>query len=103
MTTDYDDDWPHPDRSSYRIGSDAGQETAMEVAQQAAAAGAAAIEVHARSVVQGYVGGPDWSVVARVKQAVQIPVFGSGGVRQAADALRFWRDSGADAVGIGRG
>jgi nifR3 family TIM-barrel protein len=86
-----------------RSGPDAATETAVEVARRAEDAGAAAVDVHARSVAQAYAGGPDWSVVARVKQAVRIPVLGSGGVRQAADALRFLRDSGADSVAVGRG
>jgi tRNA-dihydrouridine synthase B len=54
-------------------------------------------------VAQAYVGGPDWSVVERVKKAVRMVVSGSGGVREPADAVRFLRASGADAVGIGRG
>jgi tRNA-dihydrouridine synthase B len=86
-----------------RSGPDAERETAVEVARQAAGAGAAGIEIHARSVAQAYAGGPDWAVVARVKQAVPIFVAGSGGVREPADAVRFLRGSGADAVSIGRG
>src|SRR5439155_4226804 len=86
-----------------RSGPDAANETAVEIARRAEQAGAAAVDVHARSVAQAYVGGPDWSVVARVKQAVRIPVLGSGGVREAADALRFLHASGADGVAIGRG
>jgi tRNA-dihydrouridine synthase B len=86
-----------------RTGPDAGRETAVEVARRAEQAGAAGVEVHARSVAQAYVGGPDWAVVARVKQAVGIFVAGSGGVREAGDAVRFLRESGADGVGIGRG
>lgn len=86
-----------------RSGPDGAHETAVEVARAAEAAGAAAVDVHARSVAQAYVGGPDWSVVARVKQAVRIPVLGSGGVRQAADALAFLKQTGADGVAIGRG
>ena len=69
-----------------RSGPDAARETAVEVARRAEDAGAAAVSVHARSVAQGYAGGPDWGVIARVRQAVRIPVIGSGGVRQAADA-----------------
>jgi tRNA-dihydrouridine synthase B len=86
-----------------RSGPDAEHETAMEIARRAEEAGAAAVDVHARSVAQAYVGGPDWSVVARVKQAVDIPVLGSGGIREPADALRFLRETEADAVAIGRG
>ena len=86
-----------------RSGPDEQHETAVEVARRAEAAGASAVSVHARSVAQGYVGGPDWGVVARVKRAVGIPVIGSGGIRTAADAIGFLRQSGADAVAIGRG
>ncbi len=86
-----------------RSGPDGEHETAPEVARLAESAGAAAVDVHARSVAQSYVGGPDWSVVARVKQAVRIPVFGSGGVREAIDAIRFLKETGADGVAIGRG
>jgi tRNA-dihydrouridine synthase B len=86
-----------------RSGPDGQQETAVEVGQRAEAAGAAAVDVHARSVAQAYVGGPDWNVVARVKQAVAIPVLGSGGVREPADAARCLQETGADAVAIGRG
>lgn len=86
-----------------RSGPSADEETAVEIARRAEQAGAAAVDVHARSVAQSYVGGPDWSVVARVKQAVRIPVLGSGGVREAADAMRFLAETGADGVAIGRG
>jgi tRNA-dihydrouridine synthase B len=73
------------------------------IARAAEAAGAAAVDVHARSVAQAYVGDPDWRVVHRVKQTVGIPVWGSGGIRRPADALRFLDETGADAVAIGRG
>lgn len=86
-----------------RTGPSAERETAVEVARQAEQAGAAAVEVHARSVAQAYVGGPDWLVVERVKRAVAIPVLGSGGIREPIDAIRYLKSSGADAISIGRG
>lgn len=86
-----------------RTGPDAQRETAVKVAILAEQAGVAAVDVHARSVAQSYVGGPDWSVVARVKQAVKIPVLGSGGVREPIDAVRFLSETGADGVAVGRG
>jgi tRNA-dihydrouridine synthase B len=86
-----------------RSGPDAEHETAVEIAQRVAGVGAAAVDVHARSVAQAYVGGPDWTVVERVKRAVTIPVLGSGGIREPADAIRFLRETGADGVAIGRG
>lgn len=86
-----------------RTGPDAERMTAVEVARRAEAAGAAAVEVHARHVAQSYAGEPDWSVVGSVKRSVGIPVFGAGGIREAVDAVRYLRESGADGVGIGRG
>jgi tRNA-dihydrouridine synthase B len=86
-----------------RSGPDAENETAVEIARRAEEAGAAGVCVHGRSVAQGYVGGPDWDVIARVKQAVGIPVIGSGGIREAADVVRLLRHTGADAVGVARG
>lgn len=86
-----------------RSGPDAGQETAVEVSQRAEDAGAAAVSVHARSVEQAYVGGPDWSVLARVKRATCLPVIGGGGIREADDAVRVLTQTGIDAVSIGRG
>ena len=86
-----------------RTGPDGEHETAVEVARLAELVGVAAVDVHARSVAQSYVGGPDWSVVTRVKQAVKIPVLGSGGVREAIDAVHFLNETGADGVAIGRG
>jgi nifR3 family TIM-barrel protein len=92
-----------PTTLKIRSGPSGFRETAIEVAQRAEAAGAAAVDVHARSVAQAYIGGPDWTVVRRVKRAVRITVLGSGGVRQAEDALRFLGETGADGVAIGRG
>jgi tRNA-dihydrouridine synthase B len=86
-----------------RSGPDGEHETASQIAKLAERAGAGAVDVHARSVAQSYVGGPDWTVVSRVKQSVKIPVLGSGGIREAHDAVRFLKETGADGVAIGRG
>jgi tRNA-dihydrouridine synthase B len=86
-----------------RTGPDESHETCVEVARAAEQGGAAAVDLHARSVRQAYVGEADWSAVARLKQAVSIPVLGSGSVRSPADAIRFLRETGADGVAIGRG
>jgi len=86
-----------------RTGPDEVHQTAVEVARLAEQAGAAAVHLHARSVVQGYRGDAEWDAIARLKQAVELPVVASGGIRCAADAVRLLRQTGADAVGIGRG
>ena len=85
-----------------RTGPDAEHETALEVSRRAEDAGAAAVELHARSVAQAYVGGPDWTAVGRLKRALRIPVIGGGGIREAADVPRFLKETGADAAAIAR-
>ena len=42
-------------------------------------------------------------MIARVKQAVSVPVLGSGGIREPGDVVRFLKETGADGVAIGRG
>ena len=46
---------------------------------------------------------PGLGIDRQRQAAVQIPVIGSGGIRTAADAVHFLRESGADAVAIARG
>jgi tRNA-dihydrouridine synthase len=49
-----------------------------------------------------YQGKADWGAIARVKQAVSIPVVANGDVRSLAEASEILVQSGADAVMIGR-
>jgi tRNA-dihydrouridine synthase B len=85
-----------------RAGWDARSINAPEMAKRLEGAGAAAVALHARTRAQGYSGRADWGLIARVKQAVQIPVIGNGDVRSADDCARLMRESGCDAVMIGR-
>lgn len=86
-----------------RSGPDDDTLNAPEVARRAAAAGAAAVTVHARSVARAYAGPAEWAILSEVKRAVPIPVLGSGGIRTPADAVRLIRETGCDAAAIGRG
>ena len=85
-----------------RIGWDPGSIVILEVVRQAQAAGAQAIAIHARTVVQGYQGKADWSWIARAKEIASIPVLGNGDVFCYQDALAMHRQTGCDAVMIGR-
>lgn len=87
----------------FRAGWDEESLNFLDTARLAEACGVAALALHPRTREQGYKGQADWSRVAAVKQAVSIPVIGSGDVSDAADALRRLHDSGADGVMIGRG
>ena len=76
---------------------------AMEMAEIAERSGASAVIVHGRTADQGFSGHADWQIIAAVKNAVKIPVIGNGDIWQAADALNMIKETGCDAVLIGRG
>lgn len=87
----------------FRRGWAVGEETAVEFARMAQRAGASAVTVHGRYAQQFYHGQADWGVIARVRQAVDIPVVGNGDVRTGEDAVRMRAETGCDAVMVGRG
>ena len=64
--------------------------------------GADAICVHPRTRAMYYSGNADWSIIAKVKNSVSIPVIGNGDIKTAADALRMIDRTGCDALMIGR-
>jgi nifR3 family TIM-barrel protein len=86
-----------------RAGWDEGSRNAVEVARMAEGEGVAAIAVHGRTRQQLYTGEADWELVARVKQAVRVPVIGSGDVTSAPQALARLTETGVDGIMVGRG
>lgn len=85
-----------------RKGWDADHITAVECAKACAQAGAAAIAVHARTRAEMYTPGIDLSIIAAVKQAVNVPVLGNGDIHTPEDALEMVRQTGCDGVMIAR-
>jgi tRNA-dihydrouridine synthase B len=86
-----------------RAGWDEESLNCVEVGLAAESAGAAAVAIHGRTRAQGYAGSARWELIRKVKEAVKIPVLGSGDVWSAADALRMARETGCDAVLVARG
>jgi len=66
-------------------------------------AGAAAVAVHGRTAAQSYSGYSDWDLIARVAEAVKIPVFGSGDCVEASQIVERLSGHGVGGVLVGRG
>ena len=86
-----------------RLGWDDRSRNAPDIAAAAERAGVKAITVHGRTRCQFYKGAADWKAVADVKAAVSVPVIVNGDIVDAASAREALRQSGADAVMLGRG
>ena len=91
-----------PVTAKIRRGFTEDTENAVEMAKYLEDAGAAAIAVHGRTREQYYSGEADWECIARVKEAVTIPILGNGDVSTPERAEELFRQTGCDGVLIGR-
>lgn len=85
-----------------RKGFDEDHVNAVEIAKIAESCGAAAVAVHGRTREQYYSGQADWDIIARVKEAVSIPVLGNGDVDSPKKAEQMFFQTGCDGILIGR-
>jgi tRNA-dihydrouridine synthase B len=85
-----------------RAGWDASRINCVEVGLALQGAGASAVAIHPRTRAQGYSGFADWRLIASLKAALTIPVIGNGDVKTPGDAQRMMRETGCDAVMVGR-
>ena len=93
---------PWPVSVKLRTGLNDDPAYLIDFARMLEAAGAAWLSLHPRIASQQRRGRARWEYIARVRDALSIPVTGNGDVQTANDALAMLRETGCDGVMIGR-
>lgn len=86
-----------------RTGWNENELTIHECVEAAYQSGCEWVAIHGRTRAQGYEGKADWDLIAEVKHRAKLPIIGNGDIRSAAQAKQRLRETGVDAVMIGRG
>ncbi|MCL2654783.1 MAG: tRNA dihydrouridine synthase DusB [Coriobacteriia bacterium] len=86
-----------------RVGYEAGEDIAVDFALRLQEAGAALVTVHGRTRAQFYHGTSDDEAVARVAEALEIPVFASGDILTAQRAVQMLDRTPVAGVMVARG
>ena len=74
----------------------------LEIGRIAEGEGVDAITLHPRTRNQGFSGHSEWDHIRQLKDALSIPVIGSGDILTAMDAVKMIETTGCDAIMIGR-
>lgn len=74
----------------------------VHIAKMAEAAGIAALAVHGRTRADRYQGQAEYDTIARIRDAINIPLFANGDIDSPEKAAQVLAYTGADAVMIGR-
>jgi nifR3 family TIM-barrel protein len=85
-----------------RTGWNPTGDQAFKISQIAESCGVDAITIHPRTANQGFSGHSDWTIIAKLKMLVNVPVIGNGDIFCADDAIAMLEQTRCDAVMIGR-
>ena len=86
----------------FRAGLSEDRLNYLELGKICEAQGVDAVALHPRTAKQFYTGRADWDRIARLKQALSIPVVGNGDVTSPEHAVEIMKRTGCDAVMVGR-
>lgn len=92
-----------PVTAKIRLGFDEEHINVVEMAKMLEDAGVSAICVHARTRSEFYTGNARIEYIKMVKDSVKIPVIGNGDIKCVDDAVKMLKETGCDAIMIGRG
>jgi len=87
----------------FRSGWDHESINFLEIARIAVEEGVDAVTLHPRTRSQMFGGQADWQQIKKLKEALSIPVIGSGDLFSAECIKTMFEQTGCDAVMIGRG
>ncbi|MDR0422655.1 MAG: tRNA dihydrouridine synthase DusB [Proteiniphilum sp.] len=87
-----------------RLGWDGDSKIIVQLAERLQDCGIAALTIHGRTRAQMYGGEADWTLIGEVKNnpRIRIPIIGNGDVNTAEVCRQRFRETGVDAVMIGR-
>jgi nifR3 family TIM-barrel protein len=91
-----------PVTAKIRLGRDRDHLNYIEVVKILNDFGAAAIAVHARARLDSWQVESDWQAIAEIKKHSHVPIIGNGDIKVPEDIDRMKKETGCDAVMIGR-
>lgn len=93
---------PVPVMVKFRAGMVAGDDSFLDLGRRLEGVGVAALTLHARPASAYFRGHADWHQVARLVEAVRLPVIGNGDVTTGAQAAQRLRETGCAGIMIAR-